>query len=163
MKMIKWLDEYLEEVTLVILLMCMVAIMCVQVCCRYFLNYSLSWSEELTRYLFIWASFISISYCVKKSISIKITQFEQLLPKRVCEILDIFRNILLLCFSLYMIPFALRYLEQCINNGSTSSSMGVPMYVVQSAPLVGLILVSFRLIQCIVLSVQSAQKGGLSR
>lgn len=157
---IKWLDGYLEEVVMVILLMCMVVIMCVQVCCRYFFNYSLSWSEELTRYLFIWASFISISYCVKKGISIKITQFEQLLPKKCRDLLDIFRNALLLCFALYMIPFAVRYLEQCINNGSTSASMGVPMYVVQSAPLVGLILLSFRLLQCLVFSIRTAQKGG---
>ena len=41
---------------------------------RQILNASLSWSEELTRYLFIWSAFISISYCIKKWISIKIDQ-----------------------------------------------------------------------------------------
>lgn len=160
MKVLKWLDENLEEVLMVLLLMCMVIIMGIQVFCRYCLNHSLTWSEELTRYLFVWAGFISISYCVKKKISIKITQFEHMLPVKVADSLDIVRNILLLCFSLYMIPFALRYVEQCINNGSTSSSMGIPMYYIQSAPLVGFVLVSIRLLQCIFEAVFALRKGG---
>ncbi len=52
-KIIHWLDEYLEESLLVILLAAMTVIMGVQVFCRYALSMSLSWSEELTRYLFI--------------------------------------------------------------------------------------------------------------
>lgn len=81
-KLLHGLDEYLEEVLLVILLACMAVIMGIQVFCRYVLSMSLSWSEELTRYLFIWAGFLSISYCTKRCISIKIEQFVALFPKR---------------------------------------------------------------------------------
>jgi len=49
-----WLDENLEEFLLVIGLIAMTLIMGVQVFCRYVLGMSLSWSEELTRYIFIW-------------------------------------------------------------------------------------------------------------
>ena len=52
-KILCGLDEYLEEVLLVILLAAMAVIMGVQVFCRYALSMSLTWSEELTRYLFI--------------------------------------------------------------------------------------------------------------
>ena len=81
-KLLHGIDEYLEEVLLVILLACMAVIMGIQVFCRYVLSMSLSWSEELTRYLFIWAGFLSISYCTKRCISIKIEQFVALFPKR---------------------------------------------------------------------------------
>lgn len=81
-KLLHGLDEYLEEVLLVILLAGMAVIMGIQVFCRYVLSMSLSWSEELTRYLFIWAGFLSISYCTKRCISIKIEQFVALFPKR---------------------------------------------------------------------------------
>ena len=52
-----WLDENLEEFLLVIGLIAMTLIMGVQVFCRYVLGMSLSWSEELTRYIFIWCGF----------------------------------------------------------------------------------------------------------
>ena len=67
-----WLDENLEEFLLVIGLIAMTLIMGVQVFCRYVLGMSLSWSEELTRYIFIWCGFLSVSYCSKKCLSIKI-------------------------------------------------------------------------------------------
>ena len=65
MKVIRWLDDNLEEVMLIVLLICMVLAMGMQVAARYIFNRSLSWSEELTQYLFVWAAFISVSYCVK--------------------------------------------------------------------------------------------------
>ena len=82
MKILRWLDNYLEEVIMIVLLICMVIVMGVQVAARYIFNQSLSWSEELTQYMFVWATFISISYCVKKRISIKIEQFLNILPEK---------------------------------------------------------------------------------
>ena len=82
MKLLNWLDNYFEELLMIILLILMTLIMGVQVCSRYMFNNSLSWSEEVTRYLFIWSGFISISYCTKKCISIKIEQFVEAFPKK---------------------------------------------------------------------------------
>ena len=64
--MIKWLDENLEEALLAMLLCGMALVMGIQVFSRYALGSSLSWSEELTRYMFIWSAFLSISYCTKR-------------------------------------------------------------------------------------------------
>ena len=77
-----WLDENLEEFLLVIGLIAMTLIMGGQVFCRYVLGMSLSWSEELTRYIFIWCGFLSVSYCSKKCLSIKIEQFVAIFPRR---------------------------------------------------------------------------------
>lgn len=82
MRIIKWLDDNVEEFLLVILLLAMTLIMGVQVFFRYALGMSLSWSEELTRYLFIWSGFLSVSYCSKKCLSIKIEQFVAAFPRR---------------------------------------------------------------------------------
>lgn len=71
MKIIRWLDDNLEEALLIALLVLMTLLMGLQVFSRYILNASLSWSEELTRYLFIWSGFLSISYCIKSGFPLK--------------------------------------------------------------------------------------------
>ena len=110
-KIINWIDEYLEEVLLVGALAAMAVIMGVQVFCRYVLGASLSWSEELTRYIFIWAGFLSVSYCTKKCISIKIEQFVALFPKRGKAMFKVVNHTFELILFLYLIPFAWKYLR----------------------------------------------------
>ena len=81
-KILNWLNENLEEVLMVIALIAMTLIMGIQVFSRYVLGMSLSWSEELTRYIFIWSGFLSVSYCTQKCVSIKIEQFVAMFPRR---------------------------------------------------------------------------------
>ena len=61
MKAVKWLDRHFEEILLVALLFIMMIIMGIQIVARYALGNSLSWSEEITRFCFIWTGFLSIS------------------------------------------------------------------------------------------------------
>ena len=116
-KLLHGLDEYLEEVLLVILLAGMAVIMGIQVFCRYVLSMSLSWSEELTRYLFIWAGFLSISYCTKRCISIKIGQFVALFPKRGKALFKVINHTVELVLFFYLLPFSWRYLYLAIATG----------------------------------------------
>lgn len=74
-KFIHVIDESLEEILMVLMLAAMTLIMGCQVFSRYILGVSLSWSEEITRYLFIWSAFLSVSLCTRKCISIKVDQF----------------------------------------------------------------------------------------
>lgn len=146
-KIIKCIDEYLEEIILVFLLAAMAVIMGIQVFCRYALSMSLTWSEELTRYLFIWAGFLSVSYCTKKCISIKIEQFVALFPKRGKALFKVVNHTIELALFLYLIPFAWKYFYSAIETGQVSPALGIPMYYVQAAPLAGFILVAIRIIQ----------------
>ncbi len=147
MKVLKWLDESLEEVILILLLICMVCIMGIQVVARYCFNRSLSWSEELTQYLFVWATFISVSYCVKKRISIKIEQLLNILPEPGQTALRLFRHTVVFIFCIIMLPYCQSYLQQSIELEATSAALGIPMYYIQSAPLVGFLLLTVRVAQ----------------
>lgn len=146
-KIINCIDEYLEEIILVFLLAAMAVIMGIQVFYRYALSMSLTWSEELTRYLFIWAGFLSVSYCTKKCISIKIEQFVALFPKRGKALFKVVNHTIELVLFLYLIPFAWKYFYSAIETGQVSPALGIPMYYVQAAPLAGFILVAIRIIQ----------------
>ena len=61
-KALLWLNDSLEEFLMIASLILMTMIMGIQVFSRYVLGASLSWSEELTRYIFVWAGFLSVSY-----------------------------------------------------------------------------------------------------
>lgn len=148
MKLVKFLDEYMEELILIVLLVLMTLIMGLQVCTRYIFNYSLTWSEEITRYLYIWSGFISISYCTKKCISIKVEQFISIFPNKLKIILKIINHSIEFIFFFYLIPFAYTYFISTIESGQISPACGIPIYLVQIAPLIGFILVEFRILQC---------------
>ncbi len=155
MKVIRFLDDKLEELLLIGLLGAMVVIMEVQIFCRYVLNYSLSWSEELTRYLFIWSCFISISYCIKRWISIKVDQVIKMLPKKGYVIAQLLLNVMLFILFIYLTIHGYQFLIQAIELKQKSPALGLPMQYVQSAPFVGFVLASFRSFQQIIYEMQN--------
>ncbi len=146
-KTLYFLEENLEELLMVILVAGMAIIMGIQVFSRYFLQLSLSWSEEITRYLFIWSAFLSVSLCTKKCISIKIDQFIKAFSKRMEAAFKLANITISIAFFAYLIPYAYKYLEATIQSGQVSPACGIPMYYIQSAPLICFILTTIHLAQ----------------
>ena len=146
-KILHYLDEYLEEFLMVVFLIAMTLIMGIQVFSRYILGMSLSWSEEITRYLFIWSAFLSVSLCTRKCISIKIDQFIQLFPKRGKSLWKVLNLTVEFVFFVYLIPYSFIYLKNTIESGQVSPACGIPMYYVQAAPFVCFIITAFRIAQ----------------
>lgn len=142
-----WLNHNLEEFILTVLLIAMSVIMGVQVFSRYALGASLSWTEELTRYLFIWSGFLSVSYCTKRCLSIKIEQFVAIFPRRGKAVFKVVNHTFELIFFVYMIPFAFSYMMSAAQSGQVSPACGIPMYYIQAAPLFSFLLVAFRILQ----------------
>ncbi len=155
MKVIRFLDDKLEELLLIGLLVAMALIMGIQIFCRYVLNYSLSWSEELTRYLFIWSCFISISYCIKRWISIKVDQVIKMLPKKGYVIAQLLLNILLFILFVYLTVHGYQFLLLAIKSKQRSPALGLPMVYVQCSPFVGFALAAFRSFQQIIYEMQN--------
>ncbi len=147
MKVIKWLDNYLEEAILIVLLLGMMVIMGIQVTARYVFSCSLTWSEEITRYMFIWSGFLSISFCIKKGVSIKIEQLVNLFPERVVAALRLVSYTVEIIFFLYLIPYAWHYVQSAIISKQVSPACGLPMYLMQASTLIGFALAIIRLIQ----------------
>lgn len=147
MRIVKWLNKNFEEVVMVTILILMTVIMGIQVCARYLFNFSLSWTEEVTRYLFVWAGFLSVSYCTVKCISIKIEQLVAKLSPRKKALVKMINHTFEFIFFGYMIPFAWSYLQSCIESGQLSAACEMPMYLVQSAPFICFIIVEIRVAQ----------------
>lgn len=147
MKVIKWLDEYLEEVLMTLLLFGIVLIMAAQVITRYVFNNSLSWTDELARYFLTWSCFLSVSYCVKKRISIKIDQFQNMLKPSQLPWIKMIRHTIVFIFCILMLPYSWTYIQQAVASGATSPALLIPMYYIQAAPFAGFLLLAVRVAQ----------------
>ena len=71
------------DVLLVILSSAVVTIALVAVFCRYALNHSLFWSEEVVRYLFVWFTFLGAAIALRDREQIRVEYFVELLPGHV--------------------------------------------------------------------------------
>jgi TRAP-type C4-dicarboxylate transport system permease small subunit len=165
MKIIQWLDKHIEEVLLILFSSVMVAVIFLQVVMRQF-DASLSWSEELARYSFIWLVYIGISYGVKKQRHIKVDVILLLLKEKGQIIVTIIANLLFIAFALFVIRYGFDIATQLLQFGQKSPANQIPMGLIYMATPVGMGLTLIRLIQNLISHIKAlrgkeAFTGGL--
>ena len=153
--MLKFLDENIEGMFIVPIMLGMSLLIFVQVVMRYVFNSSLVWSEELARYLFIWLVYFSVSYTAKKEKHIRIEVAIKVFPKKIRPYVDIFSEVVILGFSLFVVVASFTIIDLIKISGQHSPAMGIPMYLVYAAPFVGFMLTSIRSVQTIVKKVKN--------
>jgi TRAP-type C4-dicarboxylate transport system permease small subunit len=127
----------------------------VQVVARYVFNSSLSWSEELTRYLFVWSAFLSLPYTIKTNIALKIDQLFTVLPEGVKKVLWIIGYLLMFIFFIFMFKNSIGVVQSSMNSGQRSPALGLPMYLIQFSSLVGFGLAIIRTLQALILTIKA--------
>ena len=153
--MLKQIDEKLEQTILVILLILMTIIMGIQITSRYVFGNSLSWSEELTRFLFVWSAFIGVSYTTKKGTSIRITNLIDVFPKNIQKIFNLISDIILAIFFLALTVYGYQVVLSTMASHQVSAAMGVPMWIVNASVFIGGLLSLIRTIQNIIKTVNT--------
>ncbi len=157
---LKWLDENLEKVFAVALICVMTIILFIQVIARRIFNSSLSWSEELARYLFIWLIYISISMGAKQMAHLKVEAFLGIFPKKLRPYVVILSEILVLLFAVIIVYYGFILLQRQISLGQTSAALRIPMWIVYLAPVIGFAMTAVRQVQIIVFRVKQLKSGG---
>ena len=145
--MLKALDDYLEETILLILLVLMTCIMGIQIVSRYIFQNSLTWSEELVRYMFVWSAFLGIPFCIKHGLSIKVDQFRNLFPIPLQKILMYIDKIIIFFLFLVMFIYSCLVVKASYLSGQTSPAMQIPMWMVQISVCISSLLSMIRSIQ----------------
>lgn len=145
--MLKAIDDYLEETILLILLVLMTAIMGVQIVSRYVFQNSLTWSEELVRYMFVWSAFLGVPFCIKHGLSIKVDQFRNLFPVPLQRILMYIDKIIIFLLFLVLFIYSFKVVRATYLSGQTSPAMQLPMWTVQISVTVSSLLSMIRSIQ----------------
>ncbi|MEB1807473.1 MAG: TRAP transporter small permease [Bacillaceae bacterium] len=160
MKYIKWIDKHFEMVLISITMCSLIVIMSSQVFMRYVMNASLSWPEEISRYLFIWIAFIGISYATKGDLHLKIDILLEYVSPKIQSMFAVLRDIAIFLFSVIMVIGGIDVYNNLSGTMQTSAALGIPFKYVYLALPVGFGLTALRIIQKYILKV--TQKSSLA-
>lgn len=157
MKTLKWLNKNLEKTICVFLLSAMTLILFVQVIMRYGFNNSLSWSEELARYLFIWLIYFGISCGSAEKKHLKVEAFLHLFPVKARPYVEVLAEVLFLLFAVFIVITSYDLVLKQIVMKQKSPALGLPMSVIYAAPMVGFFLTAIRQVQAVIYRVKVAR------
>lgn len=145
-KVLFWLDEHIEELIGAIMLGAVTVLIAVGVFCRYVMNSSLAWSDELARYCFIWTVFVGMGLAVKNNGNMKIDILEMAVPQ-IKPVLIVIQDFIYLVFLLYMVRPCYEVLAKFISNPQPSPALQLPMQYVYASFFAGVLLAAFRIVQ----------------
>ena len=142
--------DFLERVlkyTLVILLTAMTVVVVVGIFARYILLVSIPWTEEMARYLMIWAGFVGFGVAYRKKELIAVRLFIDILPANLFRmalfISDILCSIFLIVAVIYGIKLSL------INMNQLSPASRIPVSIIYAAIPLGCTLYLFFVVESI--------------
>lgn len=154
-KRLHWLWSNLEECVNVALLALLVVIVFIQVFMRRFVGRSLQWSEEATRYIFVWMTLVGFSLGVKHRRHIRMEILYERLGAKGRFGLDLLSNVIFLLFCLLNVVLGIRLVASFLEFGQVSPALNIPMqYIYLSAPLC-LSITAIRILQNIWEDIQT--------
>ena len=158
-KVIRWLDNYLEEAIMVFFLILISCVMMFQIVVRYLFDSPMPWPEEFCRYCFVWSCMLATGFCIRKGSMLRVDVIFGLFPEKIAFILDVFSKILAAAFCFIMLGAAWNVTMNTLNIGQVSPAMQMPTWLLYiSAPL-GFALGAIRGVQSIILAFTSVKKN----
>lgn len=154
-KILKWLDQYFEEVIMVILLVVISFVMFAQIIARYVFNNSMSWPEEFCRYCYVWTVFLSISYTIARGSMLRVTVVMDLFPTKIQNAIRILCDLIMLAMFWVFFRHAVGVVGHIKNvTREISSAMRIPMWLIYMSVLVGFALSLLRTIQALIRDIR---------
>lgn len=134
----------IENAVIILGLSAMFLILLAQVIMRYVFSRPLTWSEEAARFIFVYVSFIGISYAYRQKGHIRMEVVVNLFPQAVRRGLEVLINLGTIALFCYMIPFSFRFIG--IQAGVKATATHIPMSIVYTALPLGMALSCVRLL-----------------
>ncbi|MDR1496717.1 MAG: TRAP transporter small permease, partial [Clostridiales Family XIII bacterium] len=139
MKVLRLINDRLEEIFLVVLMAFATGLVAAQVLTRH-LGIPLSWSEELARFCFLWLIWVGAAYATKKRKHIAIDIVINRLPKVGRNVLSIIVSTIIFAFLIFMVIESTIVLEGVISNKAIGIGTHLPMSVPYASVTVGVVL-----------------------
>lgn len=155
MKIVRWLDNHLEEAFLVLCLTGIACVMMVQVIVRKvpFIR-PLEWAEEFCRFLWVMSVFMSLPYTIRKSSMLQVSVLMDLFPEKIRKIIRLGIDVVV-CLAMALCAYhSLGVFGKVAVSNELSPAMLWPMTRVYVFMVIGFFLGTFRGIQMLVLHIR---------
>lgn len=130
-----------EEYLLVLSLAVSVALVALQIVFRYFINASIPWSEELTRYIFIWQIWLGTSFAQRDGKHLKVEVLYSLMNPTGKKFLSVLSNLIFLSFCVFLTVNGFSLVMNLAHRYSLSPAMEIPLlFVYLSLPVSNFVL-----------------------
>ena len=146
-RLIGWVDACFLTLA-VLALVAIAATVLLQVCSRLFLPFSIAWTEELSRYLFIYMVALSAGVVMRQHRNISVELFHHMLGPRMKAAFQALICLMIGVFAFLVLPYAWQYAQ----NGTwqTSPTLRVPMlYIFFSTVVTFALLLVYSVLGCL--------------
>lgn len=145
----KFIDKYnnFEEKLLVFSLVFNVLVVFLQIIMRSIFNTSISWSEELSRYIFIWEIWLGTSIAYRYNEHIKVDLIYNIFKSEGAKkVIDMLVKLIWLAFNIFLVYEGIKLLQSMAARNALSSGMRIPLVYVYGVLPISSVLMCIRII-----------------
>lgn len=130
----------LTKYAIVVISIVMVFVTLAQVIFRYLVGAPLPWSEELSRYCFVWIVFLGTAVGLSRGVHLGVDIFVNMIPVKLQRILNVIVYLMIAGFACLMIYASIPVLQ--LNTMQRSPALGIQMSWVYLAIPVSMVLIA---------------------
>lgn len=145
-KILLKLDEF-ESYACQALLCLFVTLLFIQVILRVVFNYGIPWSEELSRFAFVWFVFLGASYAARLSAHNRVTFHLKLLPDKMRHGIEFIADMLWVAFNTLMTIKSIEVIESLMEFPFLSPALDWSMAILYFIFPISFTLTSIRILQ----------------
>lgn len=134
---IRFTDRLQKAINMILglILACFMTIIFLQIIGRNFLHFSIWWSEEVSRYLFLWLIMLGVNVSIYQKNMLRLEILDMVLPKRVKGVIDLIVDILSLTVVFALLYCSILYIKD-LGTNQIAPTLGIQMrYVVLCLPI----------------------------
>jgi TRAP-type C4-dicarboxylate transport system permease small subunit len=145
--LLRKLYDHLEEIFCTLTMGAMVACLMLQVGVRWITGAGIAWTEELSRYTFLWTVFIGAALVAKYNSHVRISAQYLLMPVKARLVFRIFTDIIWICFNLYIAWLSFRVIQNSLMFPEVSPTLRIVRAYVEIIIPAGFVLMSWRVVE----------------
>jgi len=156
-KILRWLDINFEPILMAVLFYAITLLVTLQVILRFVFSSGFAWGEEVSRFMFVWLMYISISYATRNQRHIKVAFLVNKFPIEVRKKLMILTDVLFLTFCVIAFYGTVLVCRSTWEFQDMSVTVNVSLNIIFGAGILGFGLMVIRLIQSIAWKIKHFQ------